>query len=145
MDQIDRLIQSMAEQRRKAIDNVNGNLTTVHSVDGKFLVDGAGEALQTVTFPVKFVERPNFVTGGELHPGSIATRGSFPTMSAVILVWTLNPSDGSNLAKEYFIGATLIIVTTGPVGQRMWIHWRATGRALANPAGDAAVAANSFI
>lgn len=124
---------------RNNIDRVLSGLPTDTSVEGRFMVDGSGEALRTVSFPVIFIQIPNMTYGGELNLDSHAVAGSFPIMSAVVNKWETNPpieiSITTDYSKVYFIGAELAIVTTGPVGQRMWIHWRASGRAIVGPSG----------
>lgn len=113
-------------------DRVTNALVTDTAVEGTFLVDGSGEALKTVSFPVKFIQRPNFTTGGELHIDTVPVAGQFPTISCVINRWTQERVDG--FSKMYFVGAELVVVTTGPTNQRMWVHWRASGKAIVNPA-----------
>lgn len=142
---LNRVLQLLAAGSRKTLDTVISNLATTHSVDGKFLINGAGEASQFVKFPVSFIERPNFVTGGELNPGSVATSGSYPTISCVISSWEIQQLGNAGFAKEYFTGAYILVVTTGVSTQKMWVHWRATGRALSNPAGDQDIASDGFV
>lgn len=125
-------VQRAMHNRNTNVTRINDGLATVTSVDGVFLTDGAGEAVQTVNFPVRFIERPNFVFGGEHHLDTAGVGGELPMMSCVINSWITDPPILTT-AQLHFIGANLLVVTSGPPTQRIWIHWRATGRALTNP------------
>lgn len=151
------MVQSLDYYRRKAqqdaarghsnIDRINSAQPTDTSIEGTFLVDGRGESRKTVLFPCRFIHRPNFTTGGELHLDSAAVAGSYPILSCVVNGngWILDPPQPTDYSKVYFVGAELIIVTTGPATQRMWIHWRASGKAIVNPDGNTAISTGSVI
>lgn len=135
--------------RRNDDDRIFSALPTDSSVEGEFLVDGPGEALKQVNFPVRFIERPNFTTGGELNLDSFAVAGSYPTVSCTINKWFTDPpiviGTTSDFSKVYFIGAELSVVSTGPTGQRMWIHWRASGKGIVSPDSDDSLTTSSVI
>lgn len=131
-DQVAGNIQRRLHRQADYRTQIEDSLATVTSVDGFFLTDGAGEAIQVVNFPVRFIERPNFVFGGEHHLDTSGVDGQLPTVSCVINSWITDPPVLTT-ARLHFIGANLLVVTTGPAAQRIWIHWRATGRALTNP------------
>lgn len=132
VDHVAGRLQRHAVRRHNDVVRLTDSFPTVTSVDGQFLVDGSGEAAQTVHFPVRFIERPNFVSGGELHLDTSPVAGQAPTISCVINTWITDPPVLTT-AQLYFIGANLVVVSTGPSNQRMWVHWRATGRALVAP------------
>jgi hypothetical protein len=125
--------QRLANDRDRQREDAIGR---VHTVSGEFVVDGTGEALVPVNFPIRFIEKPRFHFGGELAPDSVITDGEFPTVSAVVGYWTYEERP----YVPHYKGATLAVVTTGPTGQKMAIHWTMTGRAITNPvsSGDSA-------
>jgi len=139
-----------AQARRKDdADRIITAQVSPQSVEGSFLVDGAGEAVQTLVFPVKFIEKPNIKVGGELHLDTNPVPGQFPTMSCVVNRWVTDfpGAEGYTVAtlKLYFVGAEICVVTTGPTTQRMWIHWEVSGKAIQNPAASAGLTSNSVI
>lgn len=102
------------------------------SATGRELLLNPGEALVDVTFGVWFIERPTMTFGGELEVGEYVVDQNFPTMTGVVVEWTRQKPDRSN--GGYFVGARVAAVSTGRDGHRIWLHWRAEGKALANPA-----------
>jgi hypothetical protein len=124
-------------------ERINSFLPTDTAVEGTFLVDGSGEALKIVNFPIRFIGRPIFTTGGELHLDTNPVPGQFPTISCVINRWSTEQHAG--FSKMYFIGAELLVVTTGPSNQRLWVHWRASGRGIVNPAVEHSLTSDSVI
>lgn len=141
-------IQRNYSLRTNDADRVASGLASPMSVEGTFLVDGAGEAIADIVFPVKFIERPNLSFGGELHLDTNPVAGQYPTISVVVNRWATDPSAALTFTvatlKLYFVGAQLLVVTTGPTTQRMWVHWSAKGRAIINPAAEN-VTTNSII
>jgi len=111
---------------------VNEFLTKPTSVTGRELTMNAGEVIIPITFGVWFIERPNVTFGGELDDGDFVEAGAFPTVSGVIVRWTRQKPERNN--GGYFVGAEVCCVTTGRDEQRIWLHWRAEGKAMANPA-----------
>jgi len=98
---------------------------------GTFTVTGTGEATFVVTFPLIFMDKPIFTFGSELGPNQTLVAGSFPTASATVSQWT---TKSGTLKVTYYIGATIVVVVTGPAGatgatgQSMQIHYNFTGR-----------------
>jgi len=138
VDEIRRHIEVARSQRADNRDRIFGALPTDSAIEGTFLVDGSGESLKTVNFPVRFINRPSIQFGYELHIDTVAVASTFPMASSIVNRWITDPpiaDDGTAVeySKVYFIGARLIVTTTGPTNQRMWVHWRASGRALVNP------------
>lgn len=131
----------VATERRRAdlarADDVSIKPTTVGGFE--LTIDGGtgySEVAIEVAFPVLFTERPAMAFGGELDENEYANDGFFPTVSVVVLVWKKSHLDrvgGGLNAPGWFSGATLAVVTTGRAGQRMWIHWQATGKAIRDP------------
>lgn len=127
---------NVATERRRGdlIRNVNSSATT-HVVRGSNSIDGSGEILLDVAFPVVFIQPPIFLYGAELAPGNVLVSGSFPVMSALVHYWDVDQPDlelfGST-RRQHFRGAQLAITATGPETQRMFLHWQFTGMAVTN-------------
>lgn len=120
---------SNIQQKQAEKSRVEDQIATVHSIDGLFMITGSGEASVFVNFPVKFIERPNLSFGFELDPSAVVAAGSYPSVSAVIGGWAKEgPSN-----KRTFTGATILVVSTGPVTQKIWVHWTASAKATTNP------------
>lgn len=123
-------------------ERINNFLPTDTAVEGTFLVDGSGEATKTVHFPVRFINRPVFTSGGEMHLDTNPVAGQFPTVSCVVHRWITEQHAG--FSKMYFVGAELLVVTTGPTSQRLWVHWRASGKGIVNPAVEHSLTSDSI-
>lgn len=149
LEQLYGKIQRGTAMRVNDTDRINSSLASPMTIEGTFLVDGAGEATADLVFPVKFIERPNLTFGGELHLDTNPVAGQFPTISVVVNRWATDPPAANTFTvatlKLYFIGAQLLVVTTGPSTQRMWVHWKASAKAIINPAASAGVTTNSII
>lgn len=109
-----------------------------HVFKGGVKVVGIGEALAEVKFPVFFLERPTFTYGAELAEGSVLIPTEYPTLSALAYDWDIADPDkelfGQSM-RRWYRGVSLAIVTTGPVGTDMYVHYQFTGRAITNPVG----------
>lgn len=145
VEQIRRNLEVSGSRRADNADRTVSALPTDTTVEGTFLVDGPGEALKSVNFPAVFINRPSFQAGGELHIDTSPVAGSYPTLSCVINRWITDPPVPTDYSKVYFVGAELTIVTTGPTTQRVWVHWRASGRALVNPGHDDGMTTESLV
>lgn len=118
------------EQRRREVARVDDITGKVHSVTGIVTIDGVGEGLVEVRFPVMFLSKPNFSHGSELFPNMTVTPQQFPTCTAMVIGWeTKEPDEG----RRFYVGANLAVVTTGESWQRFYVHWRMEGIALRNP------------
>lgn len=121
------------EARRGATGRLDSLTGRVHTVQGFFDLDGAGEALLDVNFPVWFMERPLFTFGAEMRAGNALSVGAYPTISVLVLRWSMKDYPGG---VSYFAGATLVVVADGTADQSMLVHWRVEGKALRNPTGE---------
>lgn len=130
LQQISRSVGMQQRNRAATKDRIEAQVSKQHTVSGVFYVQGTGEAVATVSFPVRFIERPILAPGFELHPDSAAIDGQFPTFSVTVRDWVLEER-GSN--QKFFVGANLLVVTTGPTGQNGWVHWSFSGRAITSP------------
>lgn len=120
------------ENRRETVRRIDAMTVKVTRVSGRVLVVGTGEVAVDIPFPVNFAERPIFNFGGELNDNHHATAGEYPTVSAVVVGWSIQ-KEIEGATEGYFTGATLAAVTTGQTGQQMWIHYSFEGKAIRNP------------
>lgn len=124
-----RTIQGPLEARRGRVERSKSAQGRVHAVDGFVQTLGAGETTVDIEFPVSFIERPCFTFGGELGENEVLEDGNFPTISLVVKNWKLATRGGA----DYYVGATLIVVSTGTTTQKMIAHWKMEAVALTNP------------
>lgn len=98
---------------------------------GRIRVNGPGEALAELSFPVTFGERPlPILGGGEATAESGTPRPYYyPRISTSVIEWQ---TDG-----DYYTGATLAIVAEGQPGQTFWATYAFVGIALTNGTGGA--------
>lgn len=121
------------EARRGAARRLEDLVGRFHTIEGFIDLNGAGEALLDVNFPVWFLEKPLFTFGGELAVDQVLTAGQFPTLSMLVQRWQMKDYPNN---VSYFAGATLAIVITGPATQRLIGHWQVQAKALRNPSGE---------
>lgn len=126
---LNRPINSVLEGRRGEVERQRSVQGGSHRISGFVEVAGAGEVLADVNFPVWFIERPSMSFGGELGPNEPLEVENYPTVSVMVKSWAKRQKAGA----DYFTGATLIVVTSGPEKQRVIAHWQMEGRALVNP------------
>jgi hypothetical protein len=125
--------RQVRQQQTREQSNSNA-VADVYTLVGRFQVDGLGESVRDVTFPVNFSDIPNFSFGFELSPGHAVVDNAFPTLSMCVLRWASTTDDlTSGRAAQLFTGCTFGVVVTGQVGQKVWVHWRMEGTALSTP------------
>ena len=126
-------IQAPFEKRRGGIERQRSVQGRNHRVEGRFPftnpITGAGESVVAVNFPVWFIDKPSMSFGGELDINEVLIDGAFPTLSALVKTWTTQVRDGAT----YYVGANLLVVSSGAPNQRMFVHWQMEGKALVNP------------
>lgn len=120
-------------QRVQAADAAHAQSVTnqVFKVWGLIDIEGTGEALFDVTFPVHFVEFPSFGRGWSLMEGEVITTGSYPTCD--LGVHSLTHDDDDQTQLRYYTGAKLIIIPTGLETQHLVGHYSFEGRAIVPP------------
>lgn len=101
----------------------------VEVLTGEFLIENTGESVRQVNFPVLFTEKPLMFFGSELY-GNTITDGSFPIVSTTVIQYLQRGDDSE---RRYFTGASLATRSSGPSGQKIWVHWMAVGKALSAP------------
>lgn len=121
------------EARRGVATRLDSITGRVYSIEGTFRLEGAGEALIDVTFPVWFIERPFPGFGAEMAPNQVLVAGKYPTVSVVVHRWRMKDYPHG---VSYYAGATLVVVSGGAEGQTMLVHWSMTAKALRNPSGE---------
>ena len=130
-------IRKQRQQREQDIARNVEAVADVYTVTGRFMVDGSGEAVVPLNFPVNFIQVPNFSFGSELAPGESVeddvTSGAFPIVSCFVLSWNTTADDGEIEAAQIFTGCRLGVRVNSVVSRKMWIHWRIEGLAVANP------------
>lgn len=94
---------------------------------GTVEIEGAGEAIVDVAFPVRFADAPIFSAGLELR-GSVALAwGKLPVWSATVAGWRTEAVANNTL----YVGATLAIVTFNAA--RSNLHYSFAGRSYTTP------------
>lgn len=117
------------DQRRGDVERSRSVQGKVYSVNGFIDMQGAGEALVDVNFPVAFQERPSFSFGAELGANQVLEDGNFPWVNAMVRSWQMIVRDGIS----YYTGASVVVVASGPNDMAYTAHWTVTGKALTNP------------
>jgi len=127
---------NVAVNRRMMVDAGRSDMFgSTAFIGGKFMVGDIGEVAVEVAFPMTFTEEPLFFFGGAMDFNQTITPNFFPTVSCVVGKWTTTPRGPNGL---YYVGAQIVVVTTGVADQRMWIHWHVLGSALTNPVSSSA-------
>lgn len=99
------------------------------SAVGFIQIDGVGESVVEVTFPIKFLEKPSFTAGLELGENTWLRWGGFPQWSATVGSWITEPADGGPL----YVGALLGVLTSGTT--KSVLHYRFEAQSFTNPVG----------
>lgn len=127
------------EQRRNDIQRVEAASAQYTHVYGRIMVNGIGETVAEVRFPVIFSDRPFPFFGNEMDVAESARFEYFPTVTAIVSDWL---TTGTGTARRYS-GAKLSIRTTGAASfhgsaeQRIFLSYTFAGVALTNMSGDA--------
>jgi hypothetical protein len=126
-----RPLATTLDERRVDIDRVEQMAGGVFRVAGFVIIQEPGELLVPVKFPIRFMEKPSFSFGGEVAPNSPVQAGKYPTLSVLVRNWQfeIQPQTGA----RWYVGATLLSVSTGIDGQTMEVHYQLEGRGLRGP------------
>lgn len=100
------------------------------SLSGQYMINGAGEAIVEVYFPVRFVEKPLVTFGFEMKDGEVYIPGQMATGSGVVLDWI---TEEKPPVSRIYIGCVIGAVTTGQKYQKMIGVWQANGVAYTDP------------
>lgn len=126
--------QQPFERRRGEVERSESMYGRVFTVVGFIELNGCGEALVDVNFPVWFIERPAIGGAGEVGEGAVLTGANYPIFSVGAVKWVTEDKPGG---ARYYTGAQLAVVVLGPSNQKSVIHWQAQGKALVAPLNDA--------
>ena len=97
------------------------------SVGGQEIIQGTGDALAQILFPVVYLEKPFFTCGFELTgPGASLVVGDYPYANALVSEWHRS-------ASHHFIGFNLVVVVHGPMQTQVILNWLVTGLGISNP------------
>lgn len=90
-------------------------------------IEGEGESIIQIPFPLQFIEKPIFTAGLEL-PANISFKwGEFPFWSATVGSWVTAPAENEPL----YVGATVGALVLGP--PRSILHYRFEAQSFTNP------------
>lgn len=127
--QINTTIQRSVQDHRRYIETLSEQAVKDGGCVGFVELDGSGEFLLEIEFPLLFVERPIFNAGLELTGNQQLDWGALPTWSATVTAWTTDTVAENDL----WIGATLAIVTFNTL--KADLHYSFEARSLTNPTG----------
>jgi hypothetical protein len=122
-----RSLQQGQQQYRRYTETMADQSMRDGATVGTVTIDGEGEAVVDVTFPITFSEKPIFTAGLELGDNTWLQYGTFPIWSATVGVWRTTPAEGSPL----YVGATLGVVVLGV--PRSILHYRFQALSFTNP------------
>lgn len=123
-------IETAFRVRQQRARQAEATSAMVTSTTGFISIDGHGQALLDVAFPVTYTEKPSLSYSFDLAEGQVLDPENFPTLSIGVHFYQFTERVPG--AREYN-GARLIIVATGHDGLQMVVHYRFEGVALANP------------
>jgi hypothetical protein len=110
---------------RATVDRVNSVAAKETWVLGSILIDGIGEVVVDLNFPVLFGEEPlPMLGGGVLLSKEEVQRHNYPTVQGVVVGWHM---DGTR-----YKGAQLAVVASGRPEQRVRMTFAFIGSALTN-------------
>lgn len=92
-------------------------------------LDGDGESVAEISFPLKFIEKPIFTAGLELGENAWLRYGTFPSWSATVGAWLTEPAPGQPIHTGAIIG---IYVAGAP---KAILHYRFEARSFVSPVG----------
>lgn len=93
-------------------------------------VNSAGEAMESVRFPVKFLDMPMFTFGLQLQEGEGVIPGRRPSGSAYVESWITEERLPHTI---FYVGAVIVGILEGPSFQKIIMNASFTGLALTNP------------
>ena len=140
----DKLPEGPNRARESLVNRVRGEAESefrkdmqarTHVVTGSVELPTSGDSLVTVNFPVKFFKRPNSSFGGAMIENSEIIEGVFPSLSAVVLRYTIEELPPHNEVDEHalYVGADLAVSARGAVSNGFVLDFRFEGVALVNP------------
>jgi hypothetical protein len=125
------VLRANEERRRVYVEAAIERQVKQGVVQGLVNVDGVGESVVVVSFPVVFMEKPVFAPGLELADNYWLALGQFPLWAAVVAMWI---TDTSASGVVRYIGAEIGVNITGPDTLRSIFHYSFSGKSFSNPA-----------
>lgn len=107
-------------------------LARPYVLQGEFLVQGVGEAIKDISFPVSFIERPHVYFGSNLAENQESIEGYYPIVQGTVLSYVTREE---GIEKRFFDGAKIVAISSGVDTQQIWLNYMFIGMALVNPAG----------
>lgn len=136
---ISNTMQATFAAYRTHVENLEEQAMRDGAVCGYAELDGEGESVIEVNFPIAFAEKPLFTAGLELADNVWLKWTSFPQWSATVGAWTTSPADGEPLYTGAIIGA----VVSGAA--RSILHYRFQARSFTSPTGASALNLDSIL
>jgi hypothetical protein len=115
------------ESRRAYVETQSQLLVRDGVAQGTVAIEGSGEAVVEITFPIKFIDAPIFNAGLELSGNASLESGKFPVWSATVASWHTETVATNTL----YVGATVGIVTFN--APRSNLHYSFAGRSYTTP------------
>jgi hypothetical protein len=121
------VMQRTMEQRRQYTEAHANALVRDGVAQGIVELEGSGETIVDVLFPIRFSELPIFAPGLELRGNASLQMGDLPVWSATVGRWITENVSNSTL----YAGATIGIVTFN--APRANFHYSFAGRSYVTP------------
>jgi len=124
--------RSRYDDARARVDRVESVAAQETRVNARVLIEGSGESLVEIVFPVTFGEQPfGPYIGAALVAGDSAKEQFYPQATGVVVQWRTFSRGISE--QDFYTGATVAIRTDGKLDQKMWVSIKFEGVALTNP------------
>src|SRR5687767_3614383 len=109
-------IQRAFESRRGEVERVAQLGVQIYTVTEFVQVDGTGQNIGDVNFPVQFIEKPSFWSGFVMGPNEAVDADDIPRTSALVLEWIVRRAVPDGF---YYTGARIgYVVENGRLDQR---------------------------
>lgn len=127
-------------ENRRAYTETQAQLMVRDGVaHGVVEIEGSGEAIVEVVFPIRFTDPPIFSSGLELRGSVTLAWGKLPIWSATVAGWHTETVAVNNII---YTGATLAIVTFN--AERSNLHYTFAGQSYTTPT-DSSTAVNQTL
>lgn len=121
------VMQRTMEERRVYTESQADLMIRDGFAQGTVDLEGVGESIVDIAFPIKFLEPPIFAPGLELRGSVSLAAGSFPIWAATIANWFTENLSSSVL---YVGAAVAVVVLDAP---RSKLHYSFSGRSYRTP------------
>jgi hypothetical protein len=128
---INRSLQEAMKSRKVYTENLDEQSVRNGTVQGFVELDGAGEALVDITWPLTFLEKPVFAPGLELADNNWLEDGNFPLWSATVVRWNAPMLSG----YPSYRGALLGIVVFATPDTQSILHFTFEAQSYTSPTG----------